>query len=78
MEKKYSVYVGAQKENYDGEGFERFSTSNKKDALKEFNRLAKSNEVKQGWDSKYAYAVVELIDNRDYSSIKTKRIALKK
>lgn len=78
MENKYSVYVGAQKENYDGEGFERFSTNNKREALKEFNRLVKSDEIKQGWDSKYAYAVVELIDNSDYSSLKTKRIALKK
>ena len=78
MEKKYSVCVGAQDENYDGESFERFSTNNKKEALKEFNRLAKSNEVKHGWDSKYAYAVIELIDNSDYSSLKTKRIALKK
>lgn len=78
MEKKYSVCVGAQDENYDGESFERFSTNNKKEALKEFNRFAKSNEIKQGWDSKYAYAVVELIDNSDYSSLKIKRIALKK
>ncbi len=78
MEKKYSVCVGAQDENYDGESFERFSTNNKKEALKEFNRIAKSNAAKQGWDSKYAYAVVELIDNNDYSSLKIKRIALKK
>lgn len=77
MENKYSVCVGAQDENYDGESFERFSTNNKREALKEFNRLAKSNEVKNGWDSKYAYAVVELIDNSDYSTIRSKHFKLK-
>lgn len=72
--KRYSVNVGSLNENYDGETFERFSTNNKKEALKKFNRLAKSEEVKKGWQN--AYAVIELIDNKTLLTLKIKRIKL--
>ena len=75
--KKYAVLVGVENQNNDGESWERFSTNNKKEALKEFNRLAKSKEIKEGWNnSRYCYVVIELIYFKDYSTLKIKRITL--